>query len=69
MAGSRGVGDPAPLGFNASVGGEYRWTDYGEGWFPFVPDWCAREDRTRSLRASVHNRGFTLYGFSPNLSS
>ncbi len=26
-----------------------------------------KADRTRSLRASVHNRGFTLFGFSPEL--
>ena len=47
-----------------------RWTDYYEGeglWFPFVDDGSAREDRTRSLRASLHNRGFTLFGFSPEL--
>ena len=25
------------------------------------------EDRTRILRATVHNRAFTLYGFSPQL--
>ena len=59
-----------PLGFNVGLGGEVRWTDYYEGeglWFPFVEDGSAREDRTRSLRVSLHNRGFTLFGFSPEL--
>ena len=59
-----------PLGFNVGVGGEYRWTDYHESegrWFPNIADGSAREDRTRSVRASVHNRGFTLLGFSPEL--
>ena len=56
-----------PLGFTVGGGGELRWTDYGRGWFPHVSDGSAREDRTRSLRASVHNRAVTLYGFSPEL--
>ena len=65
-----GVSVILPLGFNVGVGGEVRWTDYYESaglWFPFVDDGSAREDRTRSLRASIHNRGFTLFGFSPEL--
>ena len=59
-----------PLGFNAGLGAEVRWTDYHEsagGWFPHISDGSAREDRTQSIRASVHNRGFTLMGFSPEL--
>ena len=65
-----GVSVILPLGFNVGLGGEVRWTDYYEGeglWFPFVEDGSAREDRTRSLRVSLHNRGFTLFGFSPEL--
>ena len=62
-----GVSVNLPLGFTVGGGGEVRWTDYEWGWFPFVPDGSAREDRTRSLRASVHNRAFTLLGFSPEL--
>ena len=65
-----GVSVILPLGFNLGLGGEVRWTDYYESegrWFPFVVDNSARKDRTRSLRASVHNRGFTLFGFSPEL--
>ena len=57
-----------PLGFTVGVGGELRWTDYERGWFPFVEDGGAREDRIRSLNASVHNRGITLFGFSPQVS-
>ena len=62
-----GVSVILPLGFTVGGGGDLRWTDYGRGWFPHVPDGGAREDRTHSLRASLHNRAFTLYGFSPEL--
>ena len=62
-----GVSVILPLGFTVGGRGEYRWTDYEEGWFPHVLDKGAREDRTRSVRASVHNRAFTLLGFSPEL--
>ena len=62
-----GVSVILPLGFTVGGGGDVRWTDYGPGWFPQVPDNGARKDRTHSLRASVHNRAFTLYGFSPEL--
>ena len=65
-----GVSVILPLGFNVGAGAELRWTDYHESegrWHPFISDGSAREDRTRSLRASVHNRGFTLMGFSPEL--
>ena len=56
-----------PLGFNVGGSGELRMTDYEGNWFPFTPDGAPREDRTRILRATVHNRAFTLYGFSPQL--
>ncbi|MCY4320251.1 MAG: porin family protein [Alphaproteobacteria bacterium] len=62
-----GVSVILPLGFNLGLGGEYRWTDYEGNWFPNVRDGSEREDRTRSLRASVHNRALTLWGFSPEL--
>ena len=62
-----GVSVILPLGFTVGAGGELRWTDYEPGWFPFVPDGGAREDRTRSVRASVYNRAITLYGFSPQV--
>ena len=62
-----GVSVILPLGFTVGGGGEVRWTNYESGWFPFVPDGSARKDRTRSLRASVHNRAVTVLGFSPEL--
>ena len=62
-----GVSVILPLGFTVGGGGELRWTDYEPGWFPFVPDGSAREDRTWSVRASVYNRGITLFGFSPQV--
>ena len=62
-----GVSVILPAGFTVGGGGEYRWTDFGEGWFPYVEDGGAREDETWSVRANVHNRGLTLMGFSPEL--
>ena len=65
-----GVSAILPLGFNVGAGAEVRWTDYheSEGRWPLnVRDGSAREDRTHSFRLSVHNRGFTLAGFSPEL--
>lgn len=62
-----GVSVILPLGFNLGLGGEYRWTEYEGNWFPNVRDGSEREDRTRSLRASVHNRALTFWGFSPEL--
>ena len=63
-----GVSALLPRGFTVGLRGEHRWTDYEAGWFPHVADGGAREDRTRSVRASVYHRGFTLYGFSPEVS-
>ena len=62
-----GVSVILPAGFTVSGGGDYRWTNFEPGWFPYVPDNSAREDRTWSARASVYNRAFTLMGFSPEL--
>ena len=56
-----------PLGFTVGAGAEVRWTDYEPGWWPFVSDDGRRRDRTKSFRASVHNRGWTVFGFSPEL--
>ena len=56
-----------PLGFSVGGSGELRWTDYEGNWLPFTRDGVPREDRTRILRATVHNRAFTLFGFSPQL--
>ena len=63
-----GISVILPLGFTVGGGGEQRWTEYEPGWAPFVEDGGARKDRTWSARASVFNRGVTLYGFSPEVS-
>ena len=56
-----------PLGFTVGAGAEVRWADYQGNWFPHTEFRESREDRTRSFRASVHHRGFTVFGFSPEL--
>ena len=62
-----GVSVALPFGFTVSGGGDYRWTNFEPGWFPHVEDGGARKDETWSVRVSAYNRGFTLYGFSPEL--
>ena len=56
-----------PGGFTVGGGGGLRWTAYQGSWFPFVEDGSSRRDRTRTLRASVLHRSFTVFGFSPQL--
>ena len=56
-----------PYGFTVGGGGEVRWTDFEDEWSPHTPPGEDRADRTRSLRLSVHNRAFTLMGFSPEI--
>ena len=62
-----GVSVALPFGFTLGSSGEFRWTKYEDNWFPFTDDGASRKDRTRILRASVYNRAFTLFGFSPQL--
>ena len=62
-----GVSVALPLGFTVGGSGEMRWTDYEGNWHPHTQG-EPREDRTRSLRLSVHNRAFAWRGFSPRLS-
>ncbi len=62
-----GVSVALPLGFTVGGSGEMRWTDYEGNWHPHTQG-EPREDRTRSLRISVHNRAFAWQGFSPRLS-
>ena len=57
-----------PRGFTVPGSGELRWTDYQGNWFPHTTGREPREDRIRSLRASVHNRAFSWQGFSPQVS-
>ena len=56
-----------PLGFNLGVGGGLRWTKYEGNWAPFTPGGVPRKDTTWNVRASIYNRAFTVYGFSPQL--
>ena len=62
-----GVTVALPLGFTVGGGGEVRWTDFEDEWFPNTPVGEKREDRTQSVHLSVHNRAFTVFGFSPQL--
>ena len=57
-----------PRGFTVGGSGEMRWADYEGDWYPHTTGGEAREDRTRSVRLSVHNRAFAWQGFSPRLS-
>lgn len=56
-----------PWGFSVGLSGEFRWTDFEAGWFPFVEDNSARRDQTRILQATLLNRALTVYGFSPQV--
>ena len=62
-----GVQKALPRGFAVGASMQLRWTDYEGEWPPHTPPGELREDRTRTLSASVHHRRFTLYGFSPEL--
>ena len=62
-----GVTVTLPLGFTVGGGGEVRWTDFEDEWFPHTPSGEDRADRTQSVHLSVHNRAFTVFGFSPEL--
>ncbi len=57
-----------PWGFTVGFSGEFRWTEFEPGWFPFVPDNSVpREDQTRILQATLLNRAITVFGFSPQV--
>ena len=57
-----------PYGFTVGGSGTLRWTDYQGDWAPFVEGGGQRSDLTRSIRLNVHNRAFTVAGFSPQAS-
>ena len=63
-----GVTVALPRGFTVGGSSELRWTDYEGNWGFYTPGGEPRRDRTRSLRVSVHNRAFTILGFSPQIS-
>ena len=62
-----GVSVILPRGFTLGASYELRRKQYKGGSIFATLDGLARRDRTRILRASVYNRAFTLYGFSPQL--
>ena len=63
-----GVSVALPRGFTVAGRGGYRWTDYEGSWFPNTPSGVSRKDETWNLKASLLNRAFTLFGFSPQVS-
>ena len=67
--GRLGVTFLLPWGFTVGGSGTLRWTDYEGNWAPFVIGGGERKDLTRALRLNVHNRAFTVGGFSPQLSA
>ena len=56
-----------PKGFNVDVRGRLSRTDYEGNWFPHTAG-EPREDRTRTVRLSAHNRALAWKGFSPQVS-
>ena len=63
-----GVSVSLPLGFTVGGSGGYRWTDYEGPGFLTIPPGSSRKDETWNLRASLFNRAFTVFGFSPQVS-
>ena len=64
-----GVSVALPWGFTVGGSGGYRWTDYDGRGRLTIPPGSPRKDETWNLRASVFNRAFTLFGFSPQVSA
>ncbi len=63
-----GVSAALPAGFTVGISGEWRRTGYdGLACCPPTLDNRPRTDRTRILRLTAFNRGWTLFGFSPQL--
>ena len=67
--GRLGVTFLLPWGFTVGGSGTLRYTGYEGNWAPFVIGGGERKDLTRALRLDVHNRAFTVGGFSPQLSA
>ena len=57
-----------PWGFTVGGSGTVHWSDFEGNWAPWVLGGGSRSDGTRSLRLDVHNRAFTVGGFSPRVS-
>lgn len=56
-----------PRGFTVGTSAEVRWADYERSWRVYNEPGVEREDRTVTLRVSVHNRRLTFFGFSPQI--
>ena len=63
-----GVSVALPKGFTLGGSVIHRWTSYEGNWSPHTPGGVPRDDKTLTLRASVHNRALTFFGFSPQVS-
>ena len=63
-----GITAALPWGFTVGATGTLRWTDYEGNWSFFTQSNQPRRDLTRSLRVNAFNRGFTIGGFSPQVS-
>ena len=57
-----------PWGFTVGGSVTLRWTDYEGNWTFFTGSDQPRRDLTRSFRLNAFNRGFTVEGFSPQVS-
>ena len=60
-----GMNTALPRGFSMGGNAQVRWTDYPD--YEFFGQRLPREDRTRTVSASLHKRDLTVYGFSPQL--
>ena len=57
-----------PAGFTVGARAALHWTDYqGNGNAHRTIDREPREDKTQTLSLSIHNRAFTVFGFSPRV--
>ena len=63
-----GATAPPAWGFTVGGAGTVHWSDDEGDRTPWVLDGGSRHDRTRTLRIDVHNRAFTVGGFSPRVS-
>ena len=57
-----------PWGFTVGGSVTLRWADYEGNWSFFTQSPEPRKDLTRSFRLNAFNRGFTVQGFSPQVS-
>ena len=63
-----GISAALPWGFTVGASGTLRWTDYEGNWSFFTQSNQPRRDVTRSFRVNAFHRGFTIRGFSPQVS-